>query len=121
MDVRRLAPMLASIGGPLLATGPLLLINEGSAPEPEHLVFIYLVPASLVAMIYGSASSVVASTLSAICAAFFLYQPRFSFLIEKPTDIAELILFVALAVAQSKFIGRLVEDKSIETRRQDHV
>jgi K+-sensing histidine kinase KdpD len=121
MQVRKFAPVLASVGGPLLATAPLLLLSEDSAPKPEHLVFIYLVPASLVAMIYGSATSIVASTISAICAAFFLYRPRFSFLIEKPTDLAELVLFFMLALAQSTFIGRLVHDKSIESRRQDRI
>lgn len=117
MNVRRLTPMFVSIGGPLLATAPLLLLSEGSGPEPEHLVFIYLVPASLIAMVYGSASSIVASTISAVCAAFFLYQPRFSFLIDKPTEIAELVLFFILALAQSKFVGWLVHDRTVETRR----
>lgn len=117
MEWRRLAPLVASIGGPLLATLPLLLLSEESTPEPEHLVFIYLVPASLIAIVYGSASSIIAATISALCAAFFLYQPRFSFLIERPTEIAELILFFALALAQSKFIGWLVRDRTVETRR----
>lgn len=117
MQVRRLAPVLASLGGPLLATAPLLLLKEGSGPEPEHLVFIYLVPASLIAMIYGSASSVLAAAISAVCAAFFLYPPRFSFLIEKPIQIAELMLFLVLALAQCKFIAWLVKDETVEMRR----
>ncbi len=117
MHLRRLAPVLVSFGGPLLATAPLMLLDDGSGPEPEHLVFIYLVPASLIAIVYGSAISVIASTVSAICAAFFLYRSRLSFLIESPTEIGELILFFVLALAQSLFIGRLVHDRTINTRR----
>jgi two-component system sensor histidine kinase KdpD len=117
MNVRRFAPVLASFGGPLLATAPLMLLDDGSGPEPEHLVFIYLVPASLIAIVYGSASSIVAATVSALCATFFLYHPRFSFIISKPTEIAELLLFFVLALAQTAFIGRLVHDRSVERRR----
>ncbi len=116
----RIAPVLASIGGPFIVTGGLLwLVGDAYRPDPEHLVFIYLVPTSLMAMIYGSASSILASTLSALCAMFFLYPPRYSFFVEQPNDIVELVLFLLLAFLQSKFIGGLADDKAVEIRRQD--
>src|SRR4051794_18346318 len=49
--------------------------------QQEHLIFIYFVPTTLVAIRYGSLSAMGVIIASSFAAAYFLYPPNFSFLV----------------------------------------
>jgi len=68
----------------------------------------YLFPTVLVATIYGSAPAAVCTIAAAICAAFFLYEPLYSFYVDNPLDLGELGCFVGLALIGSKCTADLL-------------
>src|SRR5262245_24627805 len=84
----------------------------------HHLIFIYLVPASLVAIRYGSISAMCVTIASSLAAAYFLYAPRFSFEIANPLDVLELALFCLLALLASQVVSGIANDEELARRRQ---
>jgi two-component system sensor histidine kinase KdpD len=111
---RWILPTAASVTVVGLTTALLLEIRV--APEPQHLIFVYLVPTAWVAIRYGSALAMLCSITSGLSAAYFFYPPKFSIYIANPLHIAELIFFFILALAASQIIARLGSDMSIEKR-----
>lgn len=49
--------------------------------QQDHLIFIYFVPTTLIAIRYGSLSAMGVTIASGLAAAYFLYPPNFSFLV----------------------------------------
>ncbi len=45
------------------------------AVGPQHLVFFYLLPIALVAVLYGSLPAMLGAVAATLCAAYFLYDP----------------------------------------------
>ena len=84
----------------------------------QHLIFIYLVPPSLVAIRYGSISAMCVTIVSSFIAAFFLYVPYFSFLVDSPIDLLELGLFCMLALLASQVVSGFAGDREVAKRRQ---
>jgi K+-sensing histidine kinase KdpD len=79
-----------------------------SAVGPQHLVFFYLLPTALVATLYGSLLAAVCAVAAAVCAAFFLYDPLYSFSVASPLDLGELGCFIGLAVIGAKCTADLL-------------
>jgi len=67
-------------------------------------------PTVVIAMHYGSTLAVLTSFASSVAAAYFLFPPKFSFYISAPEHLAELGLFVMLAVTASKAVAVLTDD-----------
>jgi K+-sensing histidine kinase KdpD len=86
--------------------------------QHEHLIFIYLVPTALIAIRYGSSSAMCVAIASAFVAAFFLYVPRFSFMMANPLDLLELVLFSMLALLASQVVSGFANDRDVEKRRR---
>jgi K+-sensing histidine kinase KdpD len=84
----------------------------------HHLIFIYLMPASLVAIRYGSISAMCVTIASSLAATYFLYAPRFSFQIANPLDVLELALFCLLALLASQVVSGFASDDEVARRRQ---
>lgn len=83
----------------------------------EHLIFIYLVPTSLIAIRYGSIAALCVTIVSSVAAAYFLYPPRFSFLIASPLDLVEITLFCLLAMLASQVVAGFASDREVIRRR----
>src|SRR5262249_12935504 len=79
-----------------------------SVQHQHHLVFFYLFPTALVAMIYGSVLSMVCATFAILVAAFFLYDPIYSLYVSDPRDIGELILFAVTGLIAAKCTAELM-------------
>jgi K+-sensing histidine kinase KdpD len=103
---------LAVVGITTLAVGGI----EARLPH-DHLVFIYLLPAVLIAIRYGSLSAMGVTVASGLAAAYFLYAPRFSFLIARPLDLVELILFCVLALLAAQVVSGFAGDGAMLRRR----
>ena len=59
---------------------------------PQHLVFFYLLPTALMAVLYGTLA-VFCALAATVCAAFFLYDPVYSIYVAKPVEMGELLCF----------------------------
>lgn len=73
----------------------------------DHLIFIYLLPIAGIAMYFGSTPALVMSFISVIGTAYFLFPPKFSFLIEGRLQIAELLFFFIFAFTACKASSHL--------------
>jgi K+-sensing histidine kinase KdpD len=102
----------------LVALTTALLWRLDAPLNQHHLIFIYLVPTSLIAIRYGSISAMGVTIASSIAAAYFLYAPRFSFQIANPLDLLELVLFCLLALLASQVVSGFANDDEVAKRRQ---
>ena len=73
----------------------------------DHLIFIYLLPITGIAMYFGSAPALVASFVSVVGAAYFLFPPKFSLMIDERLQIAELFFYFVFAFIACKASNRL--------------
>ncbi len=78
------------------------------AVGPQHLVFFYLLPTALVAVLYGSLPAMLAAIVATICAAYFLYDPLYSFSVANPLELGELFCFAGLALIGAKCTADLL-------------
>jgi K+-sensing histidine kinase KdpD len=95
----------------------LLLWAVQPALQQEHLIFIYFVPTTLIAIRYGSLSAMGVIIASSLAAAYFLYAPQFSFEVGNKLEVMELILFSLLALLASQVVSGFAKDSDIERRR----
>ena len=75
---------------------------------PQHLVFFYLLPTALIAVLYGSLPAMLCAIAATICAAYFLYDPLYSFSVANPLELGELFCFAGLALIGAKCTADLL-------------
>ena len=110
--LRRATPVAVVIAVVAIVTAILWLFRI-LAVGPQHLVFFYLLPIALVATLYGSLFAMLYGITATLCAAFFLYEPLYSFYVTSPLDIGELVWFVALALSSAKCATDLLQPLSL--------
>ena len=110
-----IAPVAGSLGAVALTTAILMALD--ARLEAQHLVLGYLLPTTLIAILYGSTIAFVTSAASSVAAAYFLFPPKFSLFIASPLHIAELGFFILLAVIASKATALLTHDHAAVTSR----
>jgi K+-sensing histidine kinase KdpD len=106
--LRRAAPVALVLGVVLGVTAVLWFIRV-SAVGPQHLVFFYLLPIALIATLYGSLAAMLYGIAATLCAAFFLYDPLYSFYVTSPLDVGELVCFVGVALIGAKCAADLLQ------------
>jgi K+-sensing histidine kinase KdpD len=74
----------------------------------DHLIFFYLLPITGIAMYFSSTPAVVALITSVAGTTYFLFPPKFSFRIDEPLQVVELLLFSIFAFVASKASSRLM-------------
>jgi K+-sensing histidine kinase KdpD len=99
-----------------LTTAVLWLLDKPL--QHDHLIFIYFVPTALIAIRYGSISAMCVTIASTFAAAYFLYAPRFSFVVSSPLDLIEMILFSLLALLASQVVSGFAKDRDVTPRRE---
>jgi len=108
---------------PITVSGILLALTTGfiwmvDVPlQHDHLIFFYLVPTALIAIRYGSISAMCVAIISMATAAYFLYSPRFSFMVTSSLDMIEIVLFSLLALLASQVVSGFAQDSVVEKRR----
>jgi len=105
---RRAAPVALVFAVVSVVTAILWFIRI-SAVGPQHLVFFYLLPIALVATLYGSLLAMLYGIAATLCAAFFLYDPLYSFYVASPLDLGVLVCFVGLALIGAKCAADLLQ------------
>jgi len=84
--------------------------------DPEDLVLAYLLPTIFIAVLFGSTIAIMSSFATALAAAYFIYPPKFSVLIDDPQHVAELGFIIVLAITASKAVAVITDDKPIIRR-----
>jgi K+-sensing histidine kinase KdpD len=107
-------PMLLSFGGVSLVTALLLLPEQTVAASLVPLA--YLVPVVVAATRWGIWPATLASIVSMAEADFFFFPPIFSFQVEDPQEVVDLLLFLVVALVSSNLASRLRQET--ETLRQ---
>jgi two-component system, OmpR family, sensor histidine kinase KdpD len=107
--VYRLAPFVMPLAVLAATTGILYALDVFL--DPEHLIFGYLVPTTLIAVAYGSRAAMLTSVAGVLLAAYFLYDPEFSFYVSQPLHIAELVFFTLLALMASQVVAKITDTR----------
>jgi len=105
--VGRTAPILVSLAI-ILAVTVILSRLRITQHGPQHLVFFYLAPTAFVAIFYGSVASMLCAVAATLVAAFFLYDPIYSFYVSDPREVGELILFAIVGLLGAKSMAALM-------------
>jgi two-component system, OmpR family, sensor histidine kinase KdpD len=79
-----------------ITTIALLILNQFFSLR--HLILVYLIPVVIAAMNLGMAPAVIAAIASGGATVFFFYPPIYSFLVEDPQHLVELLLFGFVAI-----------------------
>jgi K+-sensing histidine kinase KdpD len=111
-------PLTKSMLGVGLATAGLLLIERFS---PASLVpIVYLIPVIVAATRWGTSAAIAAAITSAAAADFFFYPPFYSFRVDDPQAIVDLLLFLVVALVSGDLASRLrSETESLRQREQE--
>jgi K+-sensing histidine kinase KdpD len=112
----RIAMALAIVG---VATGILVYVKLTTAVVLHHPVFIYLPLIALLALAFGSVAALSGAAAAIAAAAYFLYDPAYSFAVANMLEVGDLLWFALLAViavkctrALSRRSGKLPQAKS---------
>jgi K+-sensing histidine kinase KdpD len=105
--VKRALPVAVALAVVSVVTAALWLVKHASV-GPQHLVFFYLLPTALVAVLYGTRPAMLCAIAASIAAAFFLYDPIYSFYVTKPVEWGELVCFTGLALIGAKCTADLL-------------
>ena len=105
--LKRAMPVAVALAIIFGVTGILWVVRLKSL-GPQHLVFFYLLPTALVAALYGSLPAMVCAIAATACAAYFLYDPLYSFYVANPLELGELFCFAGLALIGAKCTADLL-------------
>jgi K+-sensing histidine kinase KdpD len=114
--VRRWVTPITVSAALLVLTTAVLWMAETRLKQ-DHLIFIYFVPTALIAIRYGSVSAMGVAIAGAFAGAFLLYPPRFSFAVDSPLDLMELIMFSLLSLLASQVVSGFANDREVARRR----
>jgi K+-sensing histidine kinase KdpD len=109
MGIVNRATPVAVVLAIVAAVTAILCLFRSSTVGPQHLVFFYLLPTAVVATFYGSLPAMLGAVAATLCAAFFLYDPLYSFYVTSPVEVGELICFVGLALIGAKCAADLLQ------------
>ena len=109
MGIVNRATPVAVVLAIVAAVTAILWLFRSSTVGQQHLVFFYLLPTAVVATFYGSLPAMLCAVAATLCAAFFLYDPLYSFYVTSPVEVGELICFVGLALIGAKCAADLLQ------------
>jgi len=109
--VASIKPQWRSLGAALnlVAIATTILVAFELADYIPHIIFVYLVPVLFIAIKFGRGPAFLTAVASGLCAAVFIYDPKFSLAIDGSGDKLELVCFSAVAF----MIGQLFGGRSI--------
>src|SRR5215472_12907956 len=94
-----------------------LLIVEQFFPL-RHLILVYLVPVVIAAMNLGMVPAIIAAIASGAAMVFFFYPPIYSFLVEDPQHLVEVLLFGFVAIVTGLLATNLRRQADLARRRE---
>src|SRR6202034_3820985 len=101
-----------------LVTAVLLLLDQAVAVNLVPIA--YLIPVIIAATQWGIWPATLASIASMAAAAFFFFPPIFSFQVEDPQEVVDLMLFLVVALVSSNLASRLrLETETLRRREKE--
>jgi K+-sensing histidine kinase KdpD len=115
----KILPLLLSLTCVGLVTAVLLLLGQ---PIAANLVPIaYLIPVIIAATQWGIWPATLASIASMAAADFFFFPPIFSFQVEDPQEVVDLMLFLVVALVSSNLASRLRRETDTLRQREKEI
>ena len=112
-------PIVATLALVWLATISLVVLNSFA---PLDLVpLIYMLPVILAATQWGLLPGLVAAVAGAAAADFFFYPPLYSFWLQNPRDVIDLLLYLLVATVASNLAARLKNKADTLSRREKEI
>ena len=113
-----LSPYLLSLGSVGLVTALLMLMEQADAASLVPIA--YLVPILIAATRWGIWPAALASIASVAAADFFFFPPIYSFQVDDPQEVIDLLLFLVVALVSSNLASRLRrETETLRARERD--
>jgi len=111
-------PLLLSLLGVSAITAVLLLLEQNAAANLVPIA--YLIPVIFAATRWGIWPATLASIVSMVEADFFFFPPVYSFRVEDPQEVVDLLMFLIVALVSSNLASRLrQETESLRLREQE--
>jgi len=111
-------PLLLSFLGVSVVTAILLPLRQDAAANLVPIA--YLIPVIFAATRWGIWSATLASIVSMVEADFFFFPPVYSFRVEDPQEVVDLLMFLIVALVSSNLASRLRhETESLRLREQE--
>jgi K+-sensing histidine kinase KdpD len=107
-------PLLVSLSSIGLITAVLLLLEQRVAANLVPIA--YLIPVIVAATQWGIWPATLASIAGMAAADFFFFPPLYSFVVEDPSEVIDLLVFLVVALVSSNLASRL--QRETETLRQ---
>jgi K+-sensing histidine kinase KdpD len=105
-----------SLVGVALFTAPLLMVDRKVAVALVPIT--YLIPVTVAATQWGIWPATLASIASMVAADFFFFPPFYSFQMENPEEVIDLLLFLVVALVSSNLAARLKRESDALRRRE---
>ena len=105
--IKRAVPVAVSLAVVAVVT-VILWCLKLAGDGVHHPVFFYLLPIALLAILYGSVPALLCAPAATACAAYFLYDPVYSFEVSSRLEIGDLVFFAVLALIGVKCTGELL-------------
>jgi K+-sensing histidine kinase KdpD len=112
-------PLLLSVASVAIVTGILLLFEQQAASTIVPLA--YMVPVILAATQWGIWPATLASIAGMAAADFFFFPPIYSFQVEDPREVIDLLLFLVVALVASNLADRLRRETEMLRYREKEI
>jgi K+-sensing histidine kinase KdpD len=104
-------PVIVSVGIVAAVTLPLWYVKL-TALTPHHLVYFYLMPIVLIAMLFGDRLAIVSTILAVFCGDYFLQDPLYDLTNSNPLEYGDLLCLAVLAVTAIKTVRELMRPRA---------
>jgi K+-sensing histidine kinase KdpD len=112
-------PLLLSLTCVGLVTAVLVLLDHAVAVNLVPIA--YLIPVIIAATQWGIWPATLASIASMAAADFFFFPPIFSFQVEDPQEVVDLLLFLVVALVSSNLASRLRRETDMLRQREKEI
>jgi K+-sensing histidine kinase KdpD len=112
-------PLLMSLVCVGLVTAVLFLVDQTVALDLVPIA--YLIPVIIAATQWGIWPATLASIASMAAADFFFFPPIYSFQVEDPQEVIDLLLFLVVALVSSNLASRLRRETETLRRREQEI
>jgi two-component system sensor histidine kinase KdpD len=97
----------------LVGAVTLLLFVLNPLVDFKHIAIVYLIPVMICATRWGTVAAVIAAIAGLACADFFFYPPLYTFTVDDPQQILDLVLFVIVAIVTGYLANNLRSQAAI--------
>jgi two-component system sensor histidine kinase KdpD len=103
-----------------VATVGLVVVNNNFVPL-NLVPLVYILPVVLAATRWGIVPGLVAAFAGAAAADFFFYPPLYTFQLQNPQDVIDLLLYLLVAIVTSNLAARLKREAVALRRREKEI